>query len=115
MAKNKLKGTDYVTLQCAKAKRQKFDPVLLKLNRDKAWFEVSAEKPVIEHDLTAQEIANFVATKPEVRRGEIVDHFNSRVSNKTVGRRIDEALKLELIFRVKKGRYSALKPTGAIS
>jgi hypothetical protein len=115
LTKNKLKGPDYVTLQCAKAKGKKFDPVLLKLNRDKAWFEVCDEKPVVDQDLTAQEVAEFVATKPEVQRGEIVDHFKSRTSEKTISRRIEGALKSEMIFRVRKGYYSTRTTTGAVN
>ncbi len=105
LTRDKKKGKDYVVLECAKVKGQDFEPMLLKLNRDTAWFEVCAERPEIEQDLTAQEIANFVNSKGDCKRKEILEHFTVRASAETIDRRLEDAVKYGLIDKPQRGLF----------
>ena len=105
LTRDKKKGQDYVVLECVKIKGQSFDPQLLQLNRDVAWFEVCNERPEIEKDLTAQEIAEFVNGKGEAKRQEILEHFKGRSSKETMDRRLEDAVKYGFIDKPQKGVF----------
>jgi len=115
LTKDRKKGDDFVVLHCAKAKRPKFESCLLRLNRDKAWFEACDEKPQLERPLTAQEFAAFVDKKGEVTRKDYLEHFKLRVSEETIDRRKDEALKLGLIERAGRGRVRSKQVSDAVN
>lgn len=115
LTKNKLKGSNYVTLQCAKAKRDKFDPVLLYFNRDLAWFEICAERPALEQLLTVQEFVEFIDNKDEVGRKEYLEHFRGRASEETIDKRKDDAVRAGLIEQAGRGRVRSKKSTGLVN
>jgi hypothetical protein len=115
LTKNRVKGSNYVTLQCAKAKRDKFDPVLLYLNRELAWFEVCAERPALEQPFTVQEFVEFVDSKGEVSRKEYLKHFKDRASEETIDKRKDQALNDGLVDPAGRGRVRSKKPTSSVN
>lgn len=96
--KDPKKGPEYIVLSCAKIKGQPFQPALLKLDPDKRWFEICDERPEAKPEPpTAQEIADFVASRKEARTDEIKRHFSGRASARTIAGRIAEADRLRLI------------------
>jgi len=100
------RGDDYVVLECAKIKGHKFDPILLRRDPDRAWFEPCiGEKPSLDLGLTTKEVADFVNDKGEVKRKDIIDYFKDRVSEETVDRRLEDALNMGRIEKKRKGVF----------
>ena len=77
-----------------------FEPVLMKLNQEERWFELCAEKPVeLPRPPTAQEVAEFVGGRIEVRTDDIKEHFAQRASSRSMDGRIKEAERIGLIYK----------------
>ena len=102
LSRQRTKGSDYVLLQCAKVKGRRFEPVLLKLNREIAKFEVCAEEAITLQSITVDDIVAFIDNREEVKRNDITAHFKDRISPKTVDRLLETAVKL--------GRIDGMNP-----
>jgi hypothetical protein len=108
LTRDRKNGDGYVVLTCAKSKGDKFKPVLLKLDETRRWFDVSHEELQPDGNITAQVIAEFIASRSpaEVATKDISQHFLSTVGKSTVTRRIKDALKSGLVNQVRKGKYT---------
>ena len=95
LERDKTKGKGYVILSCSKSKGEAFEPVLLELDFESRWFLICAEKPEQKPGpLTAQEIANYVASG-EANTTKICEHFKNRAGERTIKDRISEAEKAQ--------------------
>ena len=97
LEKEATKGEGYVVLSCPKSKGNSFQPTLLKLDQERRWFFICAEKPEQKPGpLTAQEIADYVASG-EANTTKICEHFKNRAAERTIKGRISETERLNLI------------------
>jgi hypothetical protein len=101
-------GYGFVKLWCSKSKRGRpFRSVLLQLVDDSRWFDLIKEAPPSDDSFTAEEIAEFIASKEpnEVQTKDIYSAFKTHTSESTIKRLRDEALKARLIKKVAHGKY----------
>lgn len=103
---DRIKGDGFIQLRCAKAKRPKFEPVLLRLDQERAWFDVCEDRPSSEQPLTMNELVAFVTNKGgDVDNKTIHAEFAKRASKKTIDRRKAQAIEAGLIEETGKGKY----------
>jgi len=101
-------GYGFIRLWCSKSKRGRpFRPVILKLDDSIRWFELSKEEASSVESLSAEDIAQYVASKEpdETQTRDIYNAFKHRISESTIKRMLDNALTHNLVSRVGRGRY----------
>lgn len=111
LTKDEQKGPGYVVLRMEKSKGSALEPTLLKLSAENRWFLICQDKPSAKkpEPLTAQEIADFVGEKGEVKTSSILEHFSERAKTRSIEARIDDAVRAGLINKGKRGIYISIE------
>jgi len=100
------KGENYVTLECAKIKGRKFDPVVFHLNEEARWFEPVGTAPKPEpKDVTVDDIAEYLSgIGGRAERKAVVERF-SDVSPATIDRRLRDGVEMGILSGDRRGVY----------
>lgn len=95
-----------VILHCAKSKGDRFEDVVLRLNRETRWFSPTNEAPprtVSNYETVVSTVKNYGGI---IQRKDL-DALLPQISKATITRHLREAEKLGDLFKPKVGYYCA--------